>query len=717
VSPVLTQLRRTLALFARPIEILRTYQVQYLRPDLVAGLTVAVVALPQAISFALLSELPAQVGLYAAIVGSIVGALWGSSNQLQTGPTNTTSLLILAVLVTIASPGTPEYMVAAGMMAILVGVFRLAMGLARLGMLVSFVSDSVVVGFTAGAGALIVFNQIRNLLRLLIPSAPNLWTTLPNIVTHLPDTHWPSLLMGLGTIALILALRRVGADGHIRRRIPGPLIGMVAAAIAVAALRLNEQGMHVVGLLPRGLPPFVALPLGNLDLIGKLATGSLAIGAIGLVEAASIARSFAGQTGQRLDSNQEFVGQGLANIACGFFSGYTCSGSFTRSAVNYEAGARTALSSVFGGLFTLIAMLALAPLAAYVPLPALAGVLILAGYGLVDRSKIARIWRSAGSDRLIMVATMIATLALPLQYAVLSGIVVSLIHYLLRTSTPRVVSVLPDATFRHLIHQPDLPACPQLGIIEVLGDLYFGAANHVEESIHANLKQNPSQRYLLLRMQSVEHCDISGIHALEAIARAYRERHGDLYLARVRSPVWELMRTSGFVEYLGQDHWLDQDEAVSTLFYRVIDPAICIYECPVRAFKECQNLPKTLADEAGMRLNWAPSEGPLGHVPTVTARALWTELHGSAPPLVIDVREPREFQRGHIPDAQLLPLPSLLEQMDQVPRDRPVVLVCRGGRRSGRATAVLRQHGHDNVRALQGGMISWEGENLLEGVG
>ncbi len=716
MSPVLAQLRRTLAFFARPVDILRTYPLQYLRPDLIAGLTVAVVTLPQAISFALISGLPPQVGLYAAIIGSIVGALWGSSSQLQTGPTNTTSLLILAVLVTIAVPGTREYVVAAGMMAVLVGVFRLMMGLARLGMLVSFVSDSVVVGFTAGAGALIVFNQIRNLLRLLIPSAPSLWTTLPNIVTHLPETHWPSLLMGLGTMALIVALRRINAHGQARVKIPGLLIGIVVAGIVVAALRLDGQGMHVVGLLPRGLPPFVALPLGNLGLIGKLATGSLAVGAIGLVEAASIARGFASQTGQRLDSNQEFVGQGLANIACGFFSGYTCSGSFTRSAVNYEAGAQTALSSVFGGLFTLIAMLVLAPLAAYVPLPALAGVLILAGYGLIDRHKIARIWRSGGSDRLIMVATMAATLALPLQYAVLSGIVVSLIYYLLRTSTPRVVTVLPDAAFRHLLHQPDRPACPQLGIVEVLGDLYFGAANHVEDSIYANLKQNPSQRYLLLRLQSVEHCDISGIHALEAIARAYRERHGDLYLARVRPSVWDLMRTSGFVQYLGQDHLLDQDEALSTLFYRVIDPAICIYECPVRAFKECQNLPKAM----GAHPDWAqPTHVArrLDDVPTVAARALWNELHGLTPPLVIDVREPREFRRGHIPDARSLPLPSLLAQMDQVPRDRPVVLVCRGGRRSTRAAAALCQRGYDNVRALQGGMIAWEGENLLEGVG
>ncbi|MBN1580589.1 MAG: STAS domain-containing protein [Anaerolineae bacterium] len=704
---MLAYLNELLDFFTRPIQIVRQYKPEFLRPDLLAGLTIGIIMLPQAIAFALVAELPPRVGLYTAIVGSIVGGFWGSSNQLQTGPTNTTSLLVLSILLTIATPGSPEYLAAAGMMVLMVGVFRIVMGLAHLGILVNFVSDSVIVGFTSGAGTLILISQIRHLLRLDIPSLPNLWQTLPSIVSHLPTTHWPSALIGIGTIALVTLLRKIN------RKLPAPLIAMITAGVIVALFGLDAQGVYVVGELPRELPPLSKLPLSDWKLAGKLFTGALAVAAVGLVEAMSIARSIASQTGQRLDSNQEFIGQGLANIACAFLSGYTCSGSFTRSAINYEAGAKTSLSSVFGGFVVLIAMLALAPLAAYVPLSALAGVLILIAYGLIDCQKITRIWHSTNGDRTIMTITALATLALPLQYAVLTGIVVSLITYLIRTSTPRIHTVLPDETFRHLIHQPDKEGCLQLSIIEILGDLYFGATNHVETHILDHLQQNPDQRFLLLRMQTVEHCDISGIHALESIVRAYRERGGDVYLSRIRQTVLELIKASGFHAYLGEDHFLDQDHTISYLFYRVLDPAICIYECPVRAFRECQNLPKRHYPNQ-VHLD---AELPADSIPLISAQALWEELRTKPSPWqVIDVREPREFQQGHIPLAEHIPLAALSNHIDQVSHERPVVMVCQGGRRSMKAAAWLLEQGYDNVQALQGGMIAWRQCKLLEAV-
>lgn len=705
-QPLLDYGRQVLGFFGRPVAVLRAYRLEYLRHDLIAGLTVAIITLPQAIAFALISDLPPQVGLYTAIVGSVVGALWGSSNHLQTGPTNTTSLLVLSTLLAVAAPGTPEYLAAAGMMALLVGLFRLFMGLARLGVLVNFVSDSVVVGFTAGAGILLIFNQLRNLLNLNIPSAPTLWQTIPLIVTHMHQTHWLSLSIGLGTVVLILLIRRIN------RKWPGPLIAMILASAAVALFGLDAQGVRVVGPLPRTPPPLAHLPLLDWSLIGHLFSGSLAVAAIGLVETISIARTIAVRSGQRLDSNQEFVGQGLANIASAFFSGYTCAGSFTRSPVNYEAGARTPLASALSGLFVLVAMLVLAGPAAYVPLPALAGTLILTAYGLIDRERMARVWRSTSGDRLIMVVTCAAALVLPLQFAVFSGIVLSVGHYLLRTSKPRVHTVLPDEQFRHFVHQPDKPQCPQLGIIEVLGNIYFGAAGHVEEAILSHLKAHPGQRFLLLRMQAVEHCDISGIYMLESIVRTCRERGGDVFLTRVRRPVVEVMRASGFDRYLGRDHFLDQDAAIHDLFYHVLDPAVCIYECPVRAFSECQNLPKFNYPHA-VRLD-IPL--PAGGVPSITPQELWQEIHLGHPIQIVDVREPREFERGHIPGAQHIPLPVLPNHIHEIARDRPVVMVCQGGRRSARATALLREHGLENVKALRGGMIAWRQANLLEAV-
>lgn len=698
------QLTPVLQFFLQPLDLVQNFTPTSLKADAIAGLTVAVIAIPQAMAYALIAELPPETGLYAAIVGAVVGALWGSSHHLQTGPTNTTSLLVLSVLLAVASPDDPSYLVIAGMMAVMVGLIQVLLALARLGVLVNFISDAVIVGFTGGAGILIAINQVRNLLRLDIPSMPHLWETVPNILTHAETAHVPSLLIGAGTIALILILRKVNRD------LPAPLLGMVGAGIVVGLLGLDQQGVAVVGELPRGLPPLV-MPELNAALIDDIFTGALAVAAIGLVESISIARSISSQTNQRLDSNQEFFGQGLANVASGLFGGYPIAGSFTRSAVNHSAGARTSLSSLFASLFVLIAILALGSLAAYVPQPALAGVIMVTAYGLIEREEMQRIWRSNHGDRTIMAVTFLATLALPLEYAVLAGIGLSLVYYLLKTSKPRVRVVLPSDDFRYFTPRPGRPSCTQLGVIEILGDLYFGAVSHIEEKIQENLEQHPTQRYLLLRMYPVENCDISGIHALESIVRLYRDRGGDVYFVHVQEEVRNLMESTEFYDYVGADHFLDPDEAVGHLFHRVLDPAICIYECPVRTFRFCQNLPKRLDLACPM-----PHQAADEAVPTVRPGALWESLHRPVPPRIIDVREPREYGRAHIPEARRVGFHDLLEDPTQVPRDEDVVLVCQGGRRSRHIAGLLIDRGYRHVRIVEGGMQAWRQKQLLTAV-
>ncbi len=691
----------------QPLRIVRSLNPATLRADLIAGLTVAVILLPQAIAFALIAELPPQMGLYTAIVGAIVGALWGSSNQAHTGPANAFSILVLSVLLTSASPGTPKFVVAAGMVAVMAGVFQLAMGLARLGVVTNFVSYSVIVGFTGGAGVLIAVKQLKHLLGLDVTSR-SLVGTLQGILTHLPKTHVPTLVLGIGTMALIVLVRRLNP------KLPGALVGMVAASMAVYFLRLNQNGVAVIGQLPRSLPPLTHLPLLDIDLVAELSTGALAIGAIGLVQTTAITRSIATQTGQRLDSNQEFVGQGLANIAAGLFSGYPCVASFSRSAVNHKAGAQTPIAAVFSGLFVLVAMLVLMPLAAYLPRTALAGVLIVIAYGMIDREEIARIWRGARGDAAIMIVTFLGTLFLQIQFAVLLGILLSFALYIFNTSVPRVHSVVPDDDFKHLMHQPQKPQCPQLGILDIHGDLYFGAVNHVEEAIYEHMTRYPEQRFLLLRMHSVNICDFSGIHMLESVAHTYRDLGGDVFMMRVREPILQIMKSTGFYDFLGADHFLSPDDAVPHLFYRVLDPAICIYECDVRTFAECQNLPKRAFPTDGLPLY---TDVLIHHVPDMPPEQLWQQVHGESPPLIIDVREPREYKRGHIAEAKLVPLRHLLSEAAEVPRDRPVVLVCRSGRRSTRAASVLQDRGYDNITILRGGMLAWEAAGLLEAVG
>jgi SulP family sulfate permease len=490
---------------------------------------------------------------------------------------------------------------------------------------------------------------------------------------------------------------------------------MIIPSVIVFLFHLDQAGVSVIGELPsHPFPPLAELPVFDLTFISRLSTGALAVGAIGLVQTTAIARSITAQTGERMDSNQEFVGQGLANIAAGFFSGYPCSGSFSCSAVNLKVGAKTPLSVIFSSICIFIALFFLAPLAVYLPRTALAGVLIVTAYGMINRAEIMRILRGTRGDALIMLVTFSGTLFLNLEFAVLAGILLSFAYYIMKTSVPRVYSVLPTRDFKHFVQQPpDQPSCPQLGIIKISGDLYFGAVNHVEEAIIEHLALHPEQRFLLLRMQGVNQCDFSGIHMLEMIMRLCRERGGDLYLMKIQKPVDAFMKSVGFYDKLGKDHILGEDEAISYLFHKILDPAICIYECNVRAFKECQNLPKQhhsfdLPLYTGM-LN--------GTVPEISAQDLRQKLRSrTTSPLIVDVREPREFKGGHIPEAQLIPLPDLLSKTTHLNGDREVVFVCRSGRRSRRAAQVLRSQGHTDVSILQGGMLAWEAAHFLEAV-
>ncbi len=688
------------AYFARPVEVLRGIRTADVRPDLVAGLTIAVVLLPQAIAYAMIAELPPQMGIYTAVVAAIVGALWGSSRHLHTGPTNASSLLVLATLLMVARPGTPEFITAAGLLAVMVGVLKVVMGLARMGALVNFVSDSVVVGFTAGAAVLIGVNQLRHLLRLDLESRPVFLDTALEIGRGLGTTHAASAAVGIGALAVVVLVKRL------KPRWPAALLAMVVAATVTGLLDLDARGVAVIGELPRSLPPLRSLPMLDLELIGRLSAGALAIAAIGLVEAMSISRSIAAQSGQRLDSNQEFVGQGLASIACGFLSGYTASGSFTRTAVNYETGGNKPLASISSGLWVLLALFLFAPLAAFLPRAAVAGVLLATAWGMVDRAEIARIVRSSRGDSTILIATFLATLILPLEFAVLAGMFVSFARYLMRTSTPVVHEVVPDESFAHLVPRRNRRhGCPQMGIVEIEGSLYFGAVHHVEEELSRLRERRPGLIFLLLRMQRVNHCDVSGIHMLEALVRRFRDRGGDVYLEGVRPRVLHLMSLSGFLRTLGHHNVLRKDDTIGHLFHNVLHPGICIYECEHRVFAECVALPKHVesADHDTMA---GISHHPVDHVRPSEVRALLDDDHDAL--LLVDVGEDREYRRWHVPGSLNRPLPRLAGGDPDLPRDRRIVLVSRIGRRSTLASHILHDLGYDDVCVLQGGLLGWE---------
>jgi SulP family sulfate permease len=672
------------------------------RGDVIAGLTVAVVAIPQSIAYAAIAGLPPSYGLYSAVVASIAGALWGSSRYLSTGPTNAISILVLSILTPLAAIGAPEYLIAASAMAVMVGVFCIVFSFAGLGMLVNFASRAVLLGFTAGAGVLIAAGQLKNLFRLDVPRSPHLMSTLSKVIGAIDEIHVASLALGVGTIVVILLL------GRFYKRLPGGLFALIGAGTVVAVFGVDRLGVAVVGEIQRTVPQMTGFSLGWMierDLVGALVTGSLAVAALGLVEAVSIAREISRQSGERLDVNQELVGQGIANITAGLFSGYACSGSFTRSAVNYQSGARSQMSSVFGGLFVLAGVLAFGPQAAYLPKAALAGLIMVIAYRMVDWHGVRRVIRTSRPETGIMVATFAATLVLPLEFAVLAGVILSLAIYIYQSSLPTVHTVVPSENFRHFVEKEEAPACPQLGVINIRGALFFGAASHVEDELLRNYEANPGQNQLLLRMHGVFQCDLSGIDVLEGILRLYRDAGGDVYLVQVRPDVRELMRVSGFEELIGEDNFLKQEEAIEWLFENAIDPAVCIYECEHRVFAECQPLEKHLYD---IRLPAFPTrfrypERQL-NVPDFEDGL---RRHGDSA-LLVDVRELEEYERGHLAGAELYPLRHIIEDAEKLPHDRPIFLICRSGRRSTRAMHWLIGLGFEDVQNLKGGLLSWK---------
>ncbi len=563
---------------------LRTYRGYHLRADLIAGLTVAVVAVPQSIAYALIAGLPVQYGLYASIVPTIVACLWGSSAHLITGPTTAVSLVVYSTLVDVAAPGSSAHIQMAFSLALVVGLIQIGMGLARLGTLLNFVSHSVILGFSAGAAVLIGFKQIPGFLGLTGTGGGSLLSMLPEVFSRLHETHLITLGLGLLTIGVIVVLKRI------RPVWPGTLIAMGVAGALVAGFDLEARGVSVVGAIPASLPPF-NVPWQAVDgHWGRLVPGALAIALLGLVEAVSIAKAIAGRTRQRLDVNQEFIGQGVSNCAASFFSGYPVSGSFTRSAVNFGSGAKTPMSGVVAGMAVAGAVLMAAPLAASLPVAALAGVLLVVAVEMVRVVDIRRTARATRNDAAVLGVTFLATLFLNIEFAVYVGVLLSIGLHMANTSHPRIYSTVPDFKTGKMAPSAQGIMCCQMDILRIEGSIFFGSAAFVQENLQRRLKSHPEMTSMLIRMHQVNNFDASGVHVLELVAEEIRGRGGGLYLSGVNSRVFQVFKNSGLLKEVGETHFRSTTgSAVRQAMRESFCPFICS-QCEVAVFVECRDL-------------------------------------------------------------------------------------------------------------------------------
>ncbi len=560
--------------------------------DLFAAMTGAIIVLPQGVAFAIIAGLPPEYGLYTAIVTPIVAALFGSSWHLVSGPTTAISIVVFSAVSNHAEPGTPEFVSIALTLTFLAGVYQLAFGLARLGKLVNFVSHSVVVGFTAGAGILIATSQMKNVFGIYVPPGESFLHTWYDIGRDIGLTNPYVMAVSLGTLALAIAIKRIN------KKLPYMLIAMIGGALLSLLLDGPAHGVKLVGEIPGHLPP-LSSPDFSLQTLRDLAPEALAIAILGLIEAVSIGRSVSLKSHQRIDSNQEFIGQGLSNVVGSFFSSYAGSGSFTRSGINYEAGAKTPLAAIMAAGFLAVILLLVAPLTAYLPIPAMAGIILLVAYNLIDVHHIKTILRVSRAASSVLIVTFVATLLLDLEFAIYCGVMLSLMLYLNRSATPRMYSIIPcpESHPPRFIPVPmNSPRrCPQLEVVQINGSIFYGSADALVARLNGIYAQDPARQHVLLALESVFSLDITGAEVLAEEAKKWRERGGGLYVSGLRIQDKMFLKRGGFLDVIGRRNvFLSKSDAIQAIFRR-LDQDICA-SCTRRIFNECNGAVSDAAD-------------------------------------------------------------------------------------------------------------------------
>ena len=557
-----------------------------LRADLIAGLTGSLILVPQGVAFATIAGMPPEYGLYAAMLPAIVAALWGSSWHLVSGPTTAISIVVFATMSPLAEAGSAHYVQLVLTLTFLVGIFQLLLGGLRLGTLVNFVSHTVVVGFTAGAAVLIAISQVKNFFGIALPRGASVAAVLQGLAQQAQDINPFVTSVSLFTVVCCVAARRWWP------RVPHMIVGMVSGSLLAYAMNqtwgLEHTGVGSIGALRIGFPP-LSSPDFDWQTIQTLAPIAMAVALLALTEAVSIARSMALNTGQRIDGNQEFIGQGLSNIVGAFFSGYASSGSFNRSGLNVQAGAQTPLAAIFSAVFLLLIMLFLAPLAQYLPVAAMAGILFVVAWGLIDFHHIGEILRVSRSESAVLAATWIATLTVQLEFAIYIGVGLSLLLYLKRTSQPGVddVKPVPGQVPPAFSAATGLPDCPQLKIVRINGSIFFGAVNHLQEAMQAIDAQNPAHVHVLLVASGINFVDLGGAQWLAQEAQRRRALGSGLYIFHMKDEPLAMLRKSGAFDAIGAENFFTLGDDLMPAIKARLQPQTCA-QCTVRVFAPCK---------------------------------------------------------------------------------------------------------------------------------
>ncbi|MES9897739.1 MAG: sulfate permease [Sedimenticola sp.] len=528
-----------------------------MKADVIAGITVALVLVPQSMAYAQLAGLPAYYGLYASFLPPMVAALFGSSRQLATGPVAMVSLMTATALAPIAAQGGDGFLVYALMLSLMVGIFQVALGLLRLGVLVDLLSHPVVVGFTNAGAIIIGTSQLNKIFGVQKGEGEHHYESVYNtVLTALEHTHMPTLYMGIIAITIMVLLKKY------LPKAPNVLVAVSVTTVLAWATGFSESGGKVVGMVPQGLPGLSIPTDFDWGIVTSLISYAVIIALVGFMEAIAIAKAMAAKTKQRLDANQELVGQGLSNLTSGFFSGYPVSGSFSRSAVNINAGAITGFSSIVTGVVVGITLLFLTPLLYHLPLATLAAVIILAVINLVKIEPIIHAWKAEPHDGIVAVITFGLTLYIAphIEYGILVGVVLSIILFVIRFMRPRVaeLSRYKDGTMRDITVFPELNVSSKIALIRFDGSLFFANASYFEFKVLEVMASRPELKYIILDAEGINQIDSTGEDVLRQVTGRLAENGVILVVARMKRQFMQTVRRTGLLGMIGQENFFSR---------------------------------------------------------------------------------------------------------------------------------------------------------------
>ncbi|MDV6249987.1 SulP family inorganic anion transporter [Vibrio sp. EA2] len=564
-----------------------------LRSDVVAAITGATLAIPQGIAFAAIAGLPPEYGFYCAIVAPIIAILLGSSWHMVCGPTTAISALLYGALHQQFPVGTDAYIQAIITLTFIAGIIQLALGFSGFGIVSQFVSHSVMAGFITGAALLIMVSQIDTALQIQLPRTDNILLYLYDLPSRIQHANFYAFIVSGVTLCSALVCK------WLMPRLPHYLIALFFGSCVAAYFNKTEEVVTTLGQLPNIIPPF-GFPNLSGDLVSQLLPSALAIALVGLLEAASIAKAISLKTNQKIHINREFIGQGASNLIGSLFSSYMSSGSFTRSGVNVESGAKTPVSVVLMSLFLLMLLPSLAPLFTHLPHASIASVIILVGWRLIAAREIKHYFQRSKKELVILCVTLFGTLIFSMEVGLYIGVALSICLFLKSSMSPVVKTIAPvkseSGTFFHNVYRYQLPTCPQLHFFSIEGALFFGSIEHIDQKFNTLIQREGEKSYWIINGNDISDIDEHGAHYLKELIDQHHAKSGKTFF--IMRSKWKLSKCKKYklLDSIPKENIYPAKQAALENIIQTLDKDIC-HSCSTRIFSECPKLGKTIHSE------------------------------------------------------------------------------------------------------------------------